>query len=1009
MLHIKQTVNKKIYTIVILVVLIITLSAVYVINAKKILNKDIKTAIFENVNPAYADTTLKYLSVDEKIGQMIISDFGIIDSSSVNPMTKILYQTMPGGIIYNSDSVSQFIKYQNVIQKYSKVNPFVFLNTKSVGFDFSDVDKFPTFNILTTIKSDTVKRNYIKTVLKLFRELNITSVIIKNNPENKDSDCELNRELRNQIFNSEKILLFENAELFLNSDSIKQTINKKIISDGLTGIFCDETGNSNTLKKIQDQYGFKGLFLKKIKKEDINRDTLLAYLNSGANIFITDSPKILKSNLLKLIDNKDLTENYLRASVRKILLAKTMTGLNKTKHIYKTVVDSLIKSPQIIISKLSVYKNSLSLIKNKNSVIPYKNLKYSKFTLLVAGKNNLPELKRTFNVYNPVKYSFIDVSKDNFINKIRNCKKNTNFIVAVNNIIIDSVFIKAVFENNNAKSSILVNLGKPENLIYADSFSSVLQVYGNSKPEQHFAADALFGGIALKGKLACEYRNFAQADSISETAKVRVSNCLPEEVGLNSEILNKIDSVAKNAVLKGAFPGCQVVVLKNGYNIYDKSFGYHTYTKRQRVKKTDLYDLASVTKIAATTTAAMKLYSQGRIRLNDKLKRFFRDTEIDYSNIKPDTIINIDTLKYSEIKNFKKILKFQDTLHINDSILIAFDTLIVTLTPKNNIFNVKIRDLLLHKSGITPTLPILPYVIFKKNFYDSLEIKKQRFYENLKNDTTVKNKNIEFNPRYEIQKIYDKYFTKYYIKDTAEIKIADGFYFKNNWFDTLWRDTKRLKVYSRKIYQYSDINMILLQSAIDTLNHRSMNSYMRNTFYLPMGLRTMCYKPRKYFPLNRIVPTENDKYWREQLLRGSVHDPSAAMLGGISGNAGLFSDAYDLSVLGQMWLNGGTYGGIRYISENTIKKFTGFQEDSYRGLGFDKPHKNAIIAKDAPPESFGHTGFTGTCIWVDPVNKIVLVFLSNRVNPSAKNWRINSLKIRQKIHQIVYDAMKVKS
>ena len=368
-----------------------------IINAKKILNKDIKTAVFENVNPAYADTTLKYLSADEQIGQMIISDFGIIDNSSVNQMTKILYQTMPGGIVYNSDSVSQFIKYQNIIQKYSKVNPFVFLNTKSVEFDFSDVDKFPTFNILTTVKSDTVKKIYITTVLILFRELNITSVIIKNNPENKDSNCELNRELRNQIFNSEKILLFENAKLFLNSDSIKQTINKKIISDGLTGIFCDETGNSNTLKNIQYHYGFTGLFLKKIKKEDINRDTLLAYLNSGANIFITDNPKILKSNLLKLIDNKDLTEYNLRASVRKILLAKTMTGLNKTKHIYKTVVDSLIKSPQIIVSKLAVYKNSLTLIKNKNSVIPYKNLKYSKFTLLVAGKNNLPDLKKKIN------------------------------------------------------------------------------------------------------------------------------------------------------------------------------------------------------------------------------------------------------------------------------------------------------------------------------------------------------------------------------------------------------------------------------------------------------------------------------------------------------------------------------------------------------------------------------------------------------------------------------------
>ena len=115
--------------------------------------------------------------------------------------------------------------------------------------------------------------------------------------------------------------------------------------------------------------------------------------------------------------------------------------------------------------------------------------------------------------------------------------------------------------------------------------------------------------------------------------------------------------------------------------------------------------------------------------------------------------------------------------------------------------------------------------------------------------------------------------------------------------------------------------------------------------------------------------------------------------------------AYDLAILGQMWLNKGTYGGVRYVSAGTINKFTGFQEDSHRGLGFDKPARKSIIGKGAPPESFGHTGFTGTCIWVDPVNEIVFVFLSNRVYPNPKNWRINTYKIRQKVHTAVYDAM----
>ncbi len=780
--------------------------------------------------------------------------------------------------------------------------------------------------------------------------------------------------------------------------------NSDLISEGLTGIYFDKNASSNAVKQVKNNYNFKGLFVKRLRTKEINADTVAEFLNAGIDIFISEKPDLLKNILLELLKNERLTENKTENSVRKILLAKTFSELADNKQIKIEKIDSILKTSEIEIAKRAVYRNSVKISKNENNLLPYKNLRYAKFNILILGQSDLPDFTRYFNTYDYAKKTVINTDKKNFIYKLRNLKKHDNQIIVLNSYLLDSLCIDAIFDNNKAKSTALLNFGKPENLKFASNFSSVIQVFGNSGTEQKFAADALFGGIDVSADLPAKYEKYIRSDTVSAIQKVRVSKCLPEEVGLNSEILQKIDSVAKNGIFRGAFPGCQIVVFKNGCNIYDKAFGYHTYAKRQKVRKTDLYDLASVTKIAATTTAAMKLYDRGKIRLNDKLGRFFRDTKIDYSNIKPDTIINIDTLKYSEVKDFKKILKFQDTLRINDSVLIAYDTLIVTSTPKNNIFQVRIRDLLMHKSGITPTLPILPYVIFKKNFYDSLEINKQRFYARIKSDTTIKD--TVFNPRKEIQKIYDKYFSNYYIKDSAEIKIADGFYFKNNWFDTLWRDTKRLRVYSRKIYQYSDINMILLQSAIDSLNRRSMNSYMRNTFYLPMGLKTMCYKPRRYFSLNRIVPTEYDKYWREQLLRGNVHDPSAAMLGGISGNAGLFSDAYDLAVLGQMWLNGGTYGGIRYISGKTVKNFTTFQGDSFRGLGFDKQHKKAIIAKDAPPESFGHTGFTGTCIWVDPVNDIVFVFLSNRVNPTAKNWRINTLKIRQKIHQIVYDAMK---
>jgi CubicO group peptidase (beta-lactamase class C family) len=295
--------------------------------------------------------------------------------------------------------------------------------------------------------------------------------------------------------------------------------------------------------------------------------------------------------------------------------------------------------------------------------------------------------------------------------------------------------------------------------------------------------------------------------------------------------------------------------------------------------------------------------------------------------------------------------------------------------------------------------------LYKKNFYDSIDVIKKRYLNALLSDSIKKKKNPEFNAKKELLKIYKRYYSNHYIKDSSEIKIAENMFFRKNYMDTLWKKTKQLRVYSRKIYQYSDINMILLQIAIDSLNRQSIDKYVKNQFYLPMGLKTMCFKPADYFSKSSITPTENEQYWREQTLRGDVHDPSAAMLGRVAGNAGLFSNAYDLAVLAQMWLNGGTYGGRRYISESTVKLFTGFQEESHRGLGFDKPSKQSIIGNGAPKESYGHTGFTGTCVWVDPINEIVFVFLSNRVHPNQKNWMINKLKIRQKIHSVVYEAI----
>jgi CubicO group peptidase (beta-lactamase class C family) len=205
---------------------------------------------------------------------------------------------------------------------------------------------------------------------------------------------------------------------------------------------------------------------------------------------------------------------------------------------------------------------------------------------------------------------------------------------------------------------------------------------------------------------------------------------------------------------------------------------------------------------------------------------------------------------------------------------------------------------------------------------------------------------------------------------------------------------------------------MITQEIIEREEKQTLDHFVTSNFYAPLGLSTLGFKPRQRFPLERIIPTENDVRFRKQLLQGDVHDPAAAMKGGVSGHAGVFSNANDLAIIMQMLLNGGQYGGKRFIQESTVAEFTKQQyveNENRRGIVFDKPEvdfsKNGPTAHDASSKTFGHTGFTGTCMWADPEHQLVFVFLSNRVNPDANNSKLSDLNVRTNIQQVVYDAI----
>jgi len=235
-------------------------------------------------------------------------------------------------------------------------------------------------------------------------------------------------------------------------------------------------------------------------------------------------------------------------------------------------------------------------------------------------------------------------------------------------------------------------------------------------------------------------------------------------------------------------------------------------------------------------------------------------------------------------------------------------------------------------------------------------------------------------------------------------------YIHDSFKDTVMKEIKNVKLRTRGKYLYSCVNFILLQKVIESQVNKPMDQLLQSEFFDRLGLQYTAYNPLKRIDSLLIVPTEDDQFLRRQLLRGYVHDEAAAFQGGVSGNAGLFSNANDLAKVLQLYLNNGHYGGDSFLSEATCKLFTQTKSPTCRrGLGFDKPDMNDV--KKSPcgelvsASVYGHTGYTGTCFWVDPDNQLIFIFLSNRVNPTRVNSKLFSLNIRTRIQDIIYQSI----
>jgi CubicO group peptidase (beta-lactamase class C family) len=415
-----------------------------------------------------------------------------------------------------------------------------------------------------------------------------------------------------------------------------------------------------------------------------------------------------------------------------------------------------------------------------------------------------------------------------------------------------------------------------------------------------------------------------------------------DNVVMKSAYLNRIDSIVKNGIKDRALPGCQVLVMKDGKPVYNKCFGYYTYKEEKKVTPSTMYDLASLSKTTGTLLAIMKLYDNGELKLTDNASRY------------------------------------------------------LTFLRGTDKENITIRDLLFHESGLPAGLPFYKLIIERNNL--------PSFLASTQDTINAVHKGICTALKYK-----ENWVSKV-PSDEFSIQVSNNFYLSNSFHSAAMKMIADAPLKS-KTYCYSDLNFILLKEIAETISGVSMDVFLAREFYTPMKLNDMTYLPLRTHEKENIAPTLESDYLRNGEIQGYVNDLSAALLGGVSGNAGLFATAQDVATVYQMLLNNGEIDGKRYLSAETCRLFTTTTSaNGRRGLGYDKSFpsnpRHSPCCISAPAAVYGHTGYTGTCCWVDPVNKLVYVFLSNRTYPFDSENKLTRMGIRSKIQEVIYQSMK---
>ncbi len=964
---------------VILLLVFITSFQVYSQSSNPLIAKEISE------QQAWVDSVYKSMSLQERIGQLFMVDvFSSDPKAKTDAIKALIRNNQIGGVIFSKGGPMRQAKLNNEFQAASKVPLLIAMDAEwGLAMRLDSTYAFPWNMTLGAIKDNKIVEAVGRQIglhnKRMGVHINFAPVVdINVNPENPI--------IGNRSFGEDRDNVTQKSIAFLKGmqstgvlgsakhfpghgdtnqdshktlptipfsrqrlDSIEMYPYKPLIDAGIASIMVahlnvpaleSRNGYPTSISKkvvtglLKDSLNFQGLIftdalnMKGAANFKEPGDIDLEAFKAGNDILlISENVPKAAAKIEEAYKNGSITEERLSRSVKKILFAKFKVGLSAYKPVDTQNLYKDLNTPEDDVIYTKAMAQALTVLKNDRAILPVKDLEDKKIAYVELGDESGKPLYEAMRKYAEV----TQVKADTNAELLEKLAKFNYVIIGFHRSNETPWKSFSVTSQQNAtieaiaasKPTVLDAFVRPYALLQLKDLSNlegVVLSYQNSTIAQQLSAQLIFGAIGAEGKLPVSLNPHFKINTSYETGTLRrLKYGIPEEEQMDSEKLKGIDKLMKEGLTDLMFPGAQVLVARHGKVIFEKSYGYHTYRKKEAVALDDVYDLASMTKILATLPMLMQQYDAGMLKLDD------------------------------ELGDLVPVLK------------------------GTNKEDITVKEVLSHYGRLKPWIPF-----YTATFDESGKLSK------------------------------DYYRTR--PEDNFSIKVAEDLYLRNDYPDSIIKTIADSDLLSRRVYKYSDLSYFLFKDYLEKNLGTDLDTLTQKRYYQRLGANHMGYKPLSRIAKAKIIPSENDTYWRMQQVQGYVHDMGAAMEDNIGGHAGLFSNANDVAKMMQMYLQNGYYGGKRYFSENTMQAFNRCyycDQGVRRGIGFDKPQLGTAgpTCGCVSKSSFGHSGFTGTFTWADPETEIIYVFLSNRTFPTAENRKLITSDLRTRIQEVIQDAI----